>query len=828
MTNISLTGFDLLSHALSRSQFESNREQNKHKYAGSGFIEWGRTAVSTVATAINEGMWTYTLLPNIIIIGTNDTNTDVNTHSKTRRPVVNVGGMVLTIESSEYAVQESIIKFPDAPDGLTTFDSSTGASVTHTDAATAFAAETSTNKVVVSRTDLLGLEVWTERLDNLDIVYPFGNVQFGLPTYKGITLSDSLVVQTYSSASFAGQGARWSTLTDAQKRLFTSNPENNLYYDTNGDFYQVRYRLRVSIGRNDDWSYVEETTPGSLNAAIVGGTTAGGYLSIQGKRTVDPHIDTDGQTWAYTYENPSSNKEIGTLGNKYSTCSDTSESFYMPICLVARRNQGAYHPDYNPNGAACFHQSGVAHWQWWQDFSTWKTVSSTVDCFTGMVSIPGPIGTSGYTPPGSKGQPDEKAYDVIYATDVKDLRVSAHLVYDYSRLLDQYWNKAQEGTLRGWGNNTRIVTTTATVTVSSTSLYQSTNTGGSLSFGTSASTYPRDTTTQTLSQVNTLAWILTGDNGERMVLPRYSGTTGDFIYWPYTDNKGWLYGLGASNNHTTEFNSKFPIGTVLHIGSLIQDKVTPKGDAFIACDVIGNHANFPARWFTVGMPGILIGDTDGVNRTNVLSRKRVSGSTALLVLYSTDNGVTWNSTYTAAFNSVWDESLNGFPLTGGAVGSLYLVFYEAEAPVFNEGWDFTRLSVLGQASHIDEWDASNGGLLCHEALGFPSSGTTNKSIALSNYAYYQPLTLQGATQIPYTDMSGTDVSAAARFLPVLGTRRRKAKLGIMYNQIKTGTDAPPQIQLSQNRRDLVADLGTAPIAVGSMSITLPHFINDSE
>ena len=48
-------------------------------------------------------------------------------------------------------------------------------------------------------------------------------------------------------SALIGKGYVWSSLTEAQKKAFIANPENNCYLD--GDkTIQVRYRVRVLIG----------------------------------------------------------------------------------------------------------------------------------------------------------------------------------------------------------------------------------------------------------------------------------------------------------------------------------------------------------------------------------------------------------------------------------------------------------------------------------------------------------------------------------------------------------------------------------------------------
>ena len=113
----------------------------------------------------------------------------------------------------------------------------------------------------ISRSDLVFLESWHEDISEKNFVYPLGNVQYLGSNTDGLTgiVNGSFTgFETYSlfgnwqtSSALIGKGYVWSSLTEAQKRAFIANPENNCYLD--GDkVIQVRYRIRVLIGEDSN------------------------------------------------------------------------------------------------------------------------------------------------------------------------------------------------------------------------------------------------------------------------------------------------------------------------------------------------------------------------------------------------------------------------------------------------------------------------------------------------------------------------------------------------------------------------------------------------
>jgi len=276
----------------------------------------------------------------------------------------------------------------------------------------------------VSRQDLVFLESWEELISDKDIVYPFGNVQYRGDDTDGLsgiadgafTGSDtySLFGDWQSAGDLVGKGYAWSDLSDTDKVKLASNPDNNIYRD--GDnWVQVRYRVRVVKGLGNDWDIEYFNNFGLIS-------------SIQ-----------------------SNNKTINYTGNA------------IPIALVQRRNQGIYHPVYNPEGCAYVlveDDDGNKFAKLWYEVDS-GYIASLQDCFNldkiaakdsdnatvkasddTAVYITGSIGSR------MSGRLDRIYSDEVNERDVEDLRMDAKKKV-FKEGLDENLNKAITSELRG-------------------------------------------------------------------------------------------------------------------------------------------------------------------------------------------------------------------------------------------------------------------------------------------------------------------------------------------------------------------------------------------
>ncbi|QTH70948.1 hypothetical protein [Pseudoalteromonas xiamenensis] len=429
-------------HVMSKAEFDALRELRKSQYAGSGFVEWGKHISTPIYQHVNEGLWTWLNKSNSLTLGVADTDLGGVGISLSKRSSVVVDGIELSLSkvgSSDYVM----ITLPDAPRGTKTYDSATGVVAEHASAEVAFASETATNKVILSRKDFVFLEVWPEKITDKDVVYPLGNVQFGATTWQGMSLLNTLVEQGYSAfgewdSNTKGYGSRWSSLSVANRNKFLGNPANNIYFDAElGEYVQVRYRVRVVEGVGDMWSGLNLVAKGSDSGIF--NVVWRSYLKLQGKLLNQTDFGEDLGDVGYIGDNR--NKDRGTFGLR-TRCQG------IPIALVQRLNQGAYHPEFNPFGCNKFTQTNVANYDWYnlpQSF-----VPTVADCFIpATASKVGKHPTFGAVASNFTGRHDNfKFHDVIYAGQVEDLRLSAKKLNKENLLSEQIY-KGLSGSARG-------------------------------------------------------------------------------------------------------------------------------------------------------------------------------------------------------------------------------------------------------------------------------------------------------------------------------------------------------------------------------------------
>ena len=554
-----------ISHAMTQAEFFARAEQNKTNNAASGFVEYGENNTGWNGGGVNKG------------ISTNLHTSTANKLGLGKLVTLNVSGVLQKFRNTGVATNEVDIKFPPAPDGTKTYDSSTG---TRTEFATptlafaslekcsngsfdtdlagwvptdtislvsgkmrvhkvtsgwshfefptivgqqyiirvdisndtagqsyltarsntgaslatqdtlgegskfvVFTATTVTSRaslevygsdggttcdfdnvsikkitenVITSRKDLVFLESFHENIADKDWVCPLGNVQYGVATWNGITLLNSLIAQGYHAfgdwdSVTKGYGATWSTLTTAQQKQFIADPHNNIYLAEDGALIQVRYRVRVVEGNTSDFT-------GSNGATSTQG--AGEWGMCSGQRVV--YVQGSGDSVSsYVFvraghaHGEKLGGEVGALaGENDSDALAHTFVAAIPIALCQRLNQGAYHPSFNDKGCGTLNSdNGNAYGGYWHNGAT-LTPLSQEDCFTSIASSDnatiGVVTGTGDIASGVifSGHKSGKFYDAIYADQVQDLRLQAQHPTP-TQLEPDYWhNRAISGDLK--------------------------------------------------------------------------------------------------------------------------------------------------------------------------------------------------------------------------------------------------------------------------------------------------------------------------------------------------------------------------------------------
>ncbi len=667
-----------------KADFESRYEG---KYAGAGFVEWGTEdgisfggIVELSETSANN---------NQLSIGTNGTDDNYSevylSGSKIR---------LHTVARADGLLQHgrSFIKYPSAPDGLDKADG-TGRFASLAEAITAGGDSLSAS--VIHRQDLCILEVFDVNITTSGLpLYPYGSCQYG-GSWSGITLADNLVAQGYSAfhvgdTTTKGKGFL-PDLTNDNHVKFIQDKINNCYRNHLGEIIQRQYRIRTIAGLEGAWRLDEVETFNSAGYGLRFKTSANKFVQPQGIKTTPP-------SWGLEYtdavyynkttalaNSPTRDRasdshyvvQFGGAGHTSSEIAHNGNCWAIPIALVQRRNKGAYHP-YNIAGSKSFHFSdGTGANKWYKTQS--KKPLSVSDCFdagsdysTSFVYLYS--GRIQDVNSWQKGRDDEKCYDAIYASDVLDLRLSARKV-NAEVTANNDAKKAIGGTKRGWEAQPFTQFITETVTTNSIASYDSTNSGGTITFPTSASDLPQGQNNKVFEYKNATHWILVGDNGNSMKIKR-NGSGTNWVYWPYGNVGNHVY-LYNSGDVRAEFNSKFPIGTVLKIGA--QWNIPYYQAEPTWTDIIAKPAVFEAV-FPDGACGSWIPIVpNSTSKRADLTRKKTS---MVGLIYTVDDGDTWVTTPSTAFNNEKNYGIGSF-----ASSSLHIVTYRSRA-------NFTAPSVL--------------------------------------------------------------------------------------------------------------------------------------
>lgn len=647
-------------HVMTKAQFDALRDIRKQQYAGSGFVEWGKHISTPNYQSINEGMWTWLNRANSISLGVADSDIGGIGESSSNRSKVLVDGVTLAL--SKVAHKDYVLlTLPAAPNGTKTYDSASGTVTQHNNAEAAFAAETETNKVITSRKDLVFLESWHEKIADKDVVYPLGNVQYGANNYKGIALRNNLVAQGYSAfgewdADTKGHGVKWSSLTESQKATFLEEPEHNIYYDPKAKAYiQVRYRVRVVEGVGDNWYRVQADGVTVINQFL--GYSSGNQTSVvkpQGASTelLDLGAHPAGNRGMYkTPFTVLSNSEAGLGafvacqydGSPVSGISSNSKCYALPIALVQRLNQGAYHPSYNPMGATGFSTSDLpdsqGHAVTWNSPGVKQKPVSTQQCFDSNIArIPAGGIDWGSISVAYSGRPDQyKYHDAIYAGQVEDLRLNANKV-DVNLLRENVMQQAVAGTFRGKG---KLLFTRFKAlykgyfggsNIHNAIFKDAANNGVSLNF------YDND-------------------------FPMYTPV---MVWQPSTSTT--LYGrISTSNSHIMLTNHPSNLGKGRHIDPDVLglnradicyfaevNTLSPEFDSLPWVDIIGSPENIAATF-----PDGVVGQWTPKLPTGVIERfaanRKATGSQ--YGIFTLDNGASWRTTI-STFNSVSNDFTN--------------------------------------------------------------------------------------------------------------------------------------------------------------------------
>jgi hypothetical protein len=639
--------------AMGVAEFNALREQRIRDGEGSGSAEWGKDIKGSSDGIINEGMWARIRsgFENKIGLGASGW-VNQSGLSRTEDPLMFVNGVRHNVSRTASTGANTLV-FPPAPDGTKTYDSATGLVVTHSSSTIAFASETETNKVITSRQDYIFLESFHEKISDKGVVYPLGNVQYGASTWKGINLSNTLVAQGYSAfgewdADTKGYGAIWDDLEPEEQAIFLQDLDNNIYSD-NGELIHVRYRIRVIEGLGDEWASITPESGG--NMAYIGGA---GTVKVRGSSTTynDLGSNANGVNFYSINQDDNTTGVVGTWAlhqNVIGLSHGRGMVFAIPIALVQRRNQGAYHPSFNPDGCSNLNSDDANSKgrAWWG--SATLPLNSTAQAFNIIDNAVTDNTTSGATRnSGEIGdeteRSDDKFHDAIYASDVQDLRMSSRRV-PVAEIREKYKRMAIAGEVRGFEGVpfTKVI-----------------DLGGTLFTYQFAAGYSRlvdntrsilelneydiqfSETNDDLSLTNECGYLVGKDSGYIVGLvgmrPNQNSSGLDILYIDYKqgdistdfalETVGWYLVVGAYTNNEPVRN---PLDALANMKSAYK-QANPTWT-----DIIGDPANIVTT-FPNGIEGQWIPE---IPFSSTLPLNRKLAGTTLEQVYTADNGDTW-------------------------------------------------------------------------------------------------------------------------------------------------------------------------------------------
>lgn len=705
------------SAALTQAQFEANRALVNETMAASGFVHSGKHHASL--ESINEGLYSFPNASAVNQLFIGRSLTSFAGLSKTDFPIVNIAGVVteFTGVNTPDWQYESRIKFPDAPDGTVTYDSATGAIVQHADAATAFAAETATNKVVTERVDHFGLEGYLEEVTLLNPhVYPNGLIQSDVTTMNGIPTvrsnrPDSYYAVFTGDTTSDGLGVNYWAASDAEKAAMRADPDNNIYVGSDGKVYQFRIRQRTIAGAgNGDWVQLDSTANGLTSRYLRWGDNAT-YLIAQGMRDALPStpfsVYQDGlyaadaglhQTSGLTSISAGTFSALNsTLTGRNTETGINGECYWLPLGTVSRLNQGAYHPSFNPLGAGKWNRnfSGVDGGVWWE--SSVISPTSRADAFNVVsdstnTTDAGVVDNAGYISSGQSGRNDGRFYDAIYADGlggVVDLRLSAQ-GGTISDILGTEDAKTKNATQRGL----QKLRWTWVLSEEAPSSGATSNTV----------TLPTGHTVSVGDIINVV------DSSGNILLTGLTVTSTNAVAAGWDSSQG-TYNRISGNTYYTVATTELNLSVA---------------GKFSQTDVIGDPANILATpdlangWLGNWIPVI----PDGTSKDWDLTRKNTAS--VLGRAYSTSNGSTWVNDTVGGFDSV----KNSNPNSSKPVNTIEVLSYTAHAyvteaannPVVYKGTEGVGDEMF--ASH--QYSPVAGSLFGESVLGIICKGSNDR------------------------------------------------------------------------------------------------------
>ena len=481
---------------------------------------------------------------------------------------------------------------------------------------------------------------------------------------------------------------------------------------------------------------------------------------------------------------------------------------------IARRNQGAYHSVWNPEGTRIINGAGedyISSSQWYTEVST-GGVDSVEDCFiiqpsqNGGGSGGGANLGSGYKNAISSGSPNDERYDAIYLDDITPLFTSAERVTDRQALLFDMFNKAVAGEtfsgaegVSGWQTKTVFSHGTASI-------------GGYVGYSIS---------TAIPAEIERLKMLVNSANVKSSIPYFFNMTQGTAIsQWWVTEG-----GNGDTNIY-------FHVDSGVNVGDeiLCPDVSVVARPQFTNIDIIGAQPAMTQEWLDNGIPGnwLAVGEEgeslipDGTQKNFKLSRKCID---AYLILKTADNGATWTD-----ITSSWEDDLQGAANAKTetlAATDCVMVFYKTAANPFELADSEDSLTnpdiFFSQADYRHFYGASfTHNLIGKVPVSYPAFGYEYGRISsFSMNKGGRFITGNGREPFHATPVNVPLVTVAAKMLPFLSV---DGFMQVIYQERKhNGTQWGDDNKFNiVDKQTTATDLNGEQVIVGQKRVKLPY------
>ena len=518
---------------------------------------------------------------------------------------------------------------------------------------------------------------------------------------------------------------------------------------------------------------------------------------------------------------------------------------------ITRRNQGAYEPQLNPEGARA-HVVDVASAQgsrtWFS--SNVRRPMTAANCFE-IATFTGSTGfardSTGFIDQsaGAIGRPDDLFYDGITANDITPLYFSARAVTDRKALLFDNFNRAVAGeTFMGaegtpetlpfegfqsvaWSLGENVTITgenTFTVTSGATGVAKDFNFEGGVRYLITIDA----TTTEGSIELRNSSTIA---GGAPLIASASGALIGTFELFPDTS------GVNFSGLYIKLSGGVSPLVTVTVNSLTVTGYRLPSASPqFLYVDVIGALTAMPQEWLDNDIPGnwLAVDEDggslipDGTSKDFKASRKVLD---AYLVLQTDDRGVTWSDV-----TSTYETALEGAGNTLGsqtfAATRSLMVFYRTAANPFELTGNSAVISI-SQVNATSSNTPNEGCLLCSNLINKVSTGSNLDSGDRPLLQY----SVQRSNNRLTTSLAASRVIKHGEFDPAsIGVSEKSFSylvpagyMQVVYKELKhNGTSFGDDNRFNiVDNQSTVTDTNGETVIVGQKRVALPyHFDGD--